>query len=102
MYFIVYKTISELEHTILTTLFLPVQKTLTIGALGRGFAVCFHLDVPMVTSLKLSLVVNGNNLTGIGLTPSKTIHFGSLEFIVDRLGRLSLSPYEGDSSAIFV
>jgi hypothetical protein len=34
--FVVHKTISELERMILTTLFLPVQKTLTVGALGRG------------------------------------------------------------------
>jgi hypothetical protein len=34
--FVARKTISELEHTILTTLFLPVQKTPIIHTLGRG------------------------------------------------------------------
>jgi hypothetical protein len=33
--FVVRKTISELEHAILTTLLLPVQKTPTVGVLGR-------------------------------------------------------------------
>jgi hypothetical protein len=68
------------------------------GALQRGFP----LDVPMVTSPKLSFIANNNNLADVSLTPSKTIHFSSLEFTADRLGRLSLSPYEGDSSTIFI
>jgi hypothetical protein len=34
--FIVRKTILKLEHVILTTLFLLVQKTPTVGVLGRG------------------------------------------------------------------
>jgi hypothetical protein len=37
MCFVVHKTISELEHVILTTLFLPVKKTPIVGAPGRGF-----------------------------------------------------------------
>jgi hypothetical protein len=56
----------------------------------------------MVYSLILSFIANDNNPTGIGLTPRETIRFGNLEFIIDRLGRLSLSPVEGDSGAIFV
>jgi hypothetical protein len=62
----------------------------------------FPPDVPMVNSPKLSFVSNSNNLTGIDLAPGETIPFGSMEFITDHLGRLSLSPYEGDSSTIFV
>jgi hypothetical protein len=31
VYFVVRKTILELEHAILTTMFLPVQKTPTLG-----------------------------------------------------------------------
>jgi hypothetical protein len=62
----------------------------------------FPLDVPMIPSPKLFFLANINNLTGVGLAPGSTIHFGSLEFTVDCLGHLSLSPQEGDSSAIFV
>jgi hypothetical protein len=62
----------------------------------------FPLDVPMVLSLKLSSVDNGNHPTDIGLAPGSTIHFGSLEFTADHLGRLSLSPQEWDSSTIFI
>jgi hypothetical protein len=56
----------------------------------------------MVTSPKLSFVANSNNPIGIGFTPGETIHFGSLVFTANRLRRLSLSPMEWDSSAIFI
>jgi hypothetical protein len=56
----------------------------------------------MVISSKLSFIANGNNPTGVGLAPGQTIHFGSLEFTADHLGRLSLSPEEDDSGAIFI
>jgi hypothetical protein len=56
----------------------------------------------MVTSPKLPFIANDDNPTGVGLALGETIHFDGLEFNVNRLGRLSLSPYEGDSSAIFI
>jgi hypothetical protein len=62
----------------------------------------FPLEVPMVPSWKLSFVANGNNPTSVGLALGSTIHFDSLEFNVDCIGRLSLSPQEWDSSAIFI
>jgi hypothetical protein len=61
----------------------------------------FPLHVPMVPSPKLSFIANGNNLTGIGLTLGSTNRFGSMEFTAC-LGHQSLSPYEWDSSAIFI
>jgi hypothetical protein len=60
----------------------------------------FPIDVLMVPSLKLSFVANGNNPTGVGLTPGGTIHFGSLDSTIDRHGRLSLSPQGWDANAI--
>jgi hypothetical protein len=36
MCFVVRKTTSKLEHMILTTLLVPVQKTPTVGTPGRG------------------------------------------------------------------
>jgi hypothetical protein len=56
----------------------------------------------MVPSPKLSFVANGNHSTGVGLVLGSTIHFGSLAFTVDRLGHLSLSPHEWDSSLVFI
>jgi hypothetical protein len=56
----------------------------------------------MVTSSKLSFVANGNNSNGVVLTPGETIHFGSLDFTANCLGRLSLSPKERDSDTIFI
>jgi hypothetical protein len=46
----------------------------------------------MVYSLKFTFVTNDNNLTDDGLTPDETICFGSLEFTIDRFGKLNLSP----------
>jgi hypothetical protein len=60
------------------------------------------MDVPMVTSPKLSFIANSNNPTHIALAPGETIHFGILEFTTDHLGPLSLPPEEWDSSAIFI
>jgi hypothetical protein len=56
----------------------------------------------MVPALKPSLIGNNNNPTSIGLAPGSAILFNSLEFITDRIGCLSLSPQEWDSSAIFI
>jgi hypothetical protein len=76
--FIVRRTTLELECTILTTLVLPVQKTLIVGALEKGICrVLFHLDVLMVVSEKLSFIANGSNPTHVSLTPGETICFGS-------------------------
>jgi hypothetical protein len=88
--FVVHNTISELERTILTTLFLPGQKTPIVGASGRGiYSVLFlwmfrwllHQNTPSLPTAT----------TDIGLALGKTIHFSSLEFTTDHLGRLILS-----------
>jgi hypothetical protein len=60
----------------------------------------------MVPSPMLSFITNDNNPTSVGLAPGSTIHFGSLEFIVDHLGQISLSipppPQERDLGAMLV
>jgi hypothetical protein len=66
--FIVHKTTSELECVILTTLY---------------FAGVENTDSECLTYGSFSL--------------SKTVHFGSLEFIVDCFDGLSLSPWRNDS-----
>jgi hypothetical protein len=56
----------------------------------------------MVYSLKLTFVVDDNNLTDVGLTPSKTIYLGSLDFTADYFGNLGLSPEGNDSGTLFI
>jgi hypothetical protein len=67
-----------------------------------GLQRAFPQDVLMATSPKLSFIANCSNPIGIGLTPGETIHFGSLDFTANCLGRLSLSPKERDSDTIFI
>jgi hypothetical protein len=78
-----------------------MQKTPTVGAPERGFAVCFPPSVSMVYSLKVTFDANDGNLTSIGLTPGEIICFGSLEFTVDCFGNLSLSPEGNDPGVTF-
>jgi hypothetical protein len=67
----------------------------------EGFVAGFPLNVLMVQSPKLTFIANGNNLAGVGFSLGETIFFGSLDFIADRLGNLSLSPEGNDSAVVF-
>jgi hypothetical protein len=49
-----------------------------------------------------SFVAHGNNLTVVGLAPSKTICFRGLEFTVDLFSHLSLSHKGGYSGPVFI
>jgi hypothetical protein len=61
--FVVSKTTSELERAILTTLFLPVQKTPTVGVPGRAdLQRAFLLDVPTIPSSALAVATDGESL----------------------------------------
>jgi hypothetical protein len=64
--------------------------------------VCFPLNVSMVHSPKLAVINDSKHLTGISFTHGKTIYSGSLEFIADCFGSLSLSDEGNVSSAVFV
>jgi hypothetical protein len=102
-----------------------MQKTLTVGAPGRGvYSVIlttlyladakntdnwctrkgslqrvFPLDDPMVPSSALVVAADSECLSCDVFSLSKTIHFGSIEFITDRFGGLSPSPM-GDGSGV--
>jgi hypothetical protein len=52
-------------------------------------------------SSTLVVTTDGEHLTSGGFSLSKIVHFGSLEFITDCFGSLSLSPKGNDSGVIF-
>jgi hypothetical protein len=56
----------------------------------------------MVDSLKPIVITNGNRPTDARFTRGETIHFGSLEFIVERFTSMCLSPEQNDSGVMFV
>jgi hypothetical protein len=66
--FVVLKTISKLERTILTTLFLPVQETLTMRLYVDGFIDNEENMEPLLTNKHLNLqrkvqIFNAHSLT---------------------------------------
>jgi hypothetical protein len=67
-----------------------------------GFVACFPLNVLMVHSPKPVVTTDGNHQTDDGFTMVKSIHFGSLEFVADRFGVLSLFPEGNDLDVAFV
>jgi hypothetical protein len=56
----------------------------------------------MVHSSTLTITTDSERLTCGDFSLGETIHFGSLEFIANCFGGLSLSPKGSDSGAIFV
>jgi hypothetical protein len=56
----------------------------------------------MVHSSTLTITTDGEHLTCGGFSLGKTVHSGSLEFIVDCFGNLSFSPKGSDSSTVFL
>jgi hypothetical protein len=100
--FVVRKTTLELERVILTTLFLPVQKTPIVGTARRGICSmlflwmfqCFpHLRKPTITTSDI-------HFFSIKLTQGKAINFEDLEFIIDHSKNLIPSPEGDDYRAI--
>jgi hypothetical protein len=56
----------------------------------------------MVQSSTLTITTDGEHLTCGGLFLRKTIRFGSLEFIIESFGSLSLSPKGSNLGAVFM
>jgi hypothetical protein len=101
--FVVCKTTSELEHVILTTLCLTGAKNTDSWCAMKGDLQCaFPLYVLMAQSSALAVSIDCERLMCGGLALGETIHFGSLEFIADCFGGLSLSPKGSDPGAVSV
>jgi hypothetical protein len=56
----------------------------------------------MVYSSKFTIIVDGKHQISVGLALGKTIHFGSLEFIAERIDDLSLFAKGDSSGTIFM
>jgi hypothetical protein len=56
----------------------------------------------MVPSLELAIATDGERLSGIGFSLGKIIRFRSLEFIINYIGGLRLSPRRDSSYDIVV
>jgi hypothetical protein len=92
--FVVHETTSELKtHDLLDHVICQCRKHRRQLTRKEGaFVVCFPLNVSMVHSPKPTIIDNGNTLTDIGFALGETIHFESLEFIINCFSNLSLSP----------
>jgi hypothetical protein len=96
--FIDHKTTSELECMILSSLYLAgVKNTYSWYPRKGGLKRVFTFDIPMVPSSTLTVSTDGERLTCGGFSLREIVYFGSLEFIIDCFGSLSLSPRRSDS-----
>jgi hypothetical protein len=62
----------------------------------------FPLDILMVPSSVLAVSTNSERLTCDDFSLGEIIRFGSIEFITDCFGGLSLSPWRNDSDDAFM
>jgi hypothetical protein len=85
----------DLDHPILAS----AKNTNNWKARKGDLQCAFPLDVLMVPSSALAVATDGERLSYDVFSLDKTIHFGSLEFIADRVGDLSLSSMGDDSDA---
>jgi hypothetical protein len=95
--FVIHKTTSELEHTILTTMYFAVTKNTDSWHARKGDLQCaFTLDVLMVHSSMFAVSIDRERLTCSGFSLDKIFCFESLEFIADYFAEMSLSPRRND------
>jgi hypothetical protein len=86
---------------ILSTLFLPVQKTSTVGAPGRGIcSMLFLYTFQWFILCKSTVAIGDISLFSIELTQDEAIRFKDLEFIADHFNNLNLLAEGDDSSTI--
>jgi hypothetical protein len=77
----------------LTALYLAGAKNTDSWCARKGDLQCaFPLDIPMVASSVLAVAADDEQMSCGGFSLNESIHFGSLEFIADCFGGLSLSP----------
>jgi hypothetical protein len=100
--FVVRKTFSEEECTILTTLILKVEKTNSWCARKGDLQRAFPLNVLMILASAITVVADGECLTCSGFSLGKTVHLRNFEFIVDYFGGLSFSLRRGVEGATFM
>jgi hypothetical protein len=88
---------------ILITIYLVgVKNTDSWRAMKRDLQRAFSLDVSMDPSSALTVSTNGECFTCSGFSLGETGCLGSLKFIIDCFGSLSLSPRRSDSEAPFM
>jgi hypothetical protein len=103
MYLVVHKTTSELEHAILTTLYLAGAKTTDSWCVRKWDLQCaFPLDVPMVPSSALAVSTDSECLMCGGLSLGEIVLLGRFELISNYFGGLRLSPRRCDLGATFM
>jgi hypothetical protein len=84
MCFVVRKTTSELEHVILTTLYLPSAKNTDSWRPRKGdLSHALPLDIPMVPLSVITVATDDEHLMCGGCSLGETIHLGSYEFIAN-------------------
>jgi hypothetical protein len=96
-----YKTISKLEMRDLDhPVICRCRKHQQLVRWEGGFAACFPPNVLMVHSSTLAIATDGERLTSGNFSLSETVPFGSLDFITDCFGDLSLSPKGGGATQV--
>jgi hypothetical protein len=89
---VVCETTSELEMCDLDhPIICQCRKHRQLARQEGGFVVCFPSDILMVHSSTLIVAADGERLMCRGISLSETICFGSLEFIADCVGGMSVS-----------
>jgi hypothetical protein len=87
----------------LTTLYFAGAENTDSWHAMKGDLQCgFPLDVPLVHSSALTISADGERLTCGGFSLSEAVHSGSLEFIAEHFGGLSLSPMRNDLGGTFM